>query len=347
MENKAQRNSNVELLRIIAMFGIILHHCVVHAQALDYVEGFNRLYSYLLLIFGKVGVTIFIAISSYYLCEKCSTVKQFLRVWTQSLLYYILLLLFSLIVHGQYSFSLVLRQFLPIFGYQNWYVSNFLVFLIFVPFINLIIKQIRSTVYCVLITVVLITITIIAPSIGVQAFYSDILYFISVYFAVLCLKDYDVFKKINRWLYLLFIISGVIILFALQVFAGGPVRWATQNYSIFTNCIGVSMFGLFLSLNVPHNKIVNYIGKHTFGIFLLHTANLLRHDYIWQVIFKSSNYYMSNYYLIWTVLSSLIVFSVGLIVDPGMMLIVECLLKNRYLANLINRLDGLFSINAK
>lgn len=336
--NMQTRASNIELLRIIAMLGIILHHCVFHGQALNYVTGYNRLYTYFIIIFGKVGVTIFISITSFFLCEKKTTVNQFVRVWMQSFLYYIFLLIFSIIIRGGESISIitVLRQFLPIVGDANWYVSNFLIFLIIIPFLNLLISPVRRKSIFAYITLFFSVIIVVLPSLGVTTFYSDIMYFVCIYFIIVYLKDRNFIVSINYRLFFMLLFLSIITIFISEIVSGNANGWATRNYSIFTTLIGISSFCLFSRIEVPHNRLINYLAKHTFGVFLLHTANLLRYDFIWQEIFKCDLFFTSRWYIIWTLGSSFIVFSFGVVIDTLMMILIDKTINLSIFKNYIN-----------
>ena len=69
LPEKKERNSNFELLRIIAMLMIVFHHFSVHGgfnyELTDI--SFNRLWLYFISMGGKIGVDIFVLISGYFL----------------------------------------------------------------------------------------------------------------------------------------------------------------------------------------------------------------------------------------------------------------------------------------
>lgn len=69
-----QRNSNIELLRIVAMLMIVAHHFSVHGGfSFDPSRiSVNLIWIQFLQLGGKVGVDIFILISGYYLVSRKS-----------------------------------------------------------------------------------------------------------------------------------------------------------------------------------------------------------------------------------------------------------------------------------
>ena len=83
--NGGGRNSNIELLRIIAMFMILAHHFIVHNgyDVLKLPLGPERIFFQLVMAGGgKVGVVIFFSISAWFFLDKEQTIKSNLkRVW--------------------------------------------------------------------------------------------------------------------------------------------------------------------------------------------------------------------------------------------------------------------------
>lgn len=65
---KKKRNSNIELLRIIAMFLIVMHHYSIHGFDTSALQEMpDRLVVDWFMAGGKVGVVIFVLISAYFM----------------------------------------------------------------------------------------------------------------------------------------------------------------------------------------------------------------------------------------------------------------------------------------
>lgn len=77
-----QRNSSIELLRIIAMFMILMCHFIVHNgyDVLKLPLGPERIFLQLVMQSGgTIGVDIFFSISAWFFLDKKQTVKSKLR----------------------------------------------------------------------------------------------------------------------------------------------------------------------------------------------------------------------------------------------------------------------------
>ena len=75
-----QRNLNIEVLRILAMFLIVACHATLHLpwllhvdSNLDFLPGWKSALAYLVVQYGQVGVSIFFIISGYFLVRKTFT----------------------------------------------------------------------------------------------------------------------------------------------------------------------------------------------------------------------------------------------------------------------------------
>ena len=91
-----ERQSNIELLRIIAILIIIGHHFAIHGKLYEYtdISFVNRIWMQFLLLSGKLGVSLFVLISGYFLIEMPrlkveKLVKLWLQIFTYSTLAYL------------------------------------------------------------------------------------------------------------------------------------------------------------------------------------------------------------------------------------------------------------------
>ena len=78
-ESVKQRNLNIEVLRIIAMFLIVACHATLHLpwllhvdSNLDFLPGWKSALAYAVVQYGQVGVSIFFIISGYFLYARHS-----------------------------------------------------------------------------------------------------------------------------------------------------------------------------------------------------------------------------------------------------------------------------------
>ena len=77
--------------------------------------------------------------------------------------------------------------------------------------------------------------------------------------------------------------------------------------------LSISIFGIFLNINIKDNKVINTIASTTLGIYLIHDGEICR--YVWSHVFKAKEYLSGSYPLSHILLTTLIVFVIGVIVD--------------------------------
>ena len=89
MSYKVERNSSIELLRIVCMIFIVMHHIIITTIAPQFSSSF---YNFLDFIF-HTAVVIFIIISGYFGIH--FKLNKFLKLWAQVLYYSITIGLIS------------------------------------------------------------------------------------------------------------------------------------------------------------------------------------------------------------------------------------------------------------
>ncbi len=149
------RQSNIELLRIIAMFMIVIYHFSYHT-GFDFKNDeyllINRLFVDYLGFFGKASVNIFVLITGYFLSEKTDIkLSKALKLWLQVFFYSIILYAASVILLGDsFSYTNLLFSLLPVSSGEWWYASNYIVLFLLSPFINKVINSIDDKKYLIL-----------------------------------------------------------------------------------------------------------------------------------------------------------------------------------------------------
>lgn len=139
------RNSNLELFRIIVMLIIVAHHYVVNSGLLPVVlENYPSAKSLFLLFFGwggKTGINCFVLITGFFMCTSQITLRKFLKLFLQFYFYKVLFfVIFAISGYVELTPKFVVKSLLPII-YSKDFVSCYLVFFCFIPFLNILIQN--------------------------------------------------------------------------------------------------------------------------------------------------------------------------------------------------------------
>lgn len=137
------RNSSIELLRIVAMFMILVHHFIMH-NAYDWLDlspAPLRLFVQVFLVSsGKIGAAIFFVITAWFFVNREQRFKTCVsRVWQleKEILFYSVLLAVGFFLMDRHDIgnSMFIHSFLPLTWNVWWYPTAYATFLLLLPFL--------------------------------------------------------------------------------------------------------------------------------------------------------------------------------------------------------------------
>ncbi len=146
------KESNMELLRLFSMFLIIIFHFSIHGVGNFYstnttfIEHINSFFNALCGYAGKTGTAIFILITGYYMINSSIKIKHAFRIYLYTLLYSLLFLGLSFLIGSHKVNSHILNiSLFPLFGRNYWFISDYIILYLLIPFINSLIKTLNRT----------------------------------------------------------------------------------------------------------------------------------------------------------------------------------------------------------
>lgn len=316
------RNSNIELLRILAMIGIIAHH-------LGYWGGFeyatdslslNQLWVQFIQIGGKIGVVLFIYISGYYLvkADEIRTAKV-VKLWLQ-IFFYSLPVFLVLVLFGIRSFGIMdlIKNCFPVIFQKWWFATAYLLLYILSPFLNRLLKSLDEKQYIGFLLLTGICWCVI-PTFTTQYFMgNELLFFVLIYSISGFIRlhkvkiQWSAAKCIVVSIILSILTFGSVVAFDIL---GSKFPFLAENAlylfifqrSIMVVVIGLIIFIGFLKMNIGYKRVINFISPAMFGVFLIHENDCIR-KWLWQDIFKLGSYSNSNVLIPYTILVVAIVF---------------------------------------
>ncbi len=345
------RQSNFELLRIIAMIMIIASHLTSHGLLHSYANNmdsaekvavwangtiFHRVYSAFLLPGGVVGVALFFMVTGYFLIDRTKPGKIHKLIY-QGIFYAFVGLLILVIAHFlgftyQYSsktsiFYSLISTF--VITYSSWWFFNTYVFLMFIfpavtSYFNMLSKRGQ-----------IIILTIAWPLIYTANLYKENEYanlIKALFFFLLggcikhCVTDkISVPKKI-------ILLAGAIVGWVGDGLAYYFLNYFTAiddvssksalitkllsllDYGVFVPLCACSIFLLFSTISLQ-SKTVNVIAATTFGIYLMHDNSVVR-EILWRGLLKVDTVqYSSDFFVLYSILSVLGIFTVACLTD--------------------------------
>lgn len=307
----ADRCSNLELLRIVAMMMIVIYHIVYHCVIAEFRGGgttikisntlFNHplFYKKIVLIdeimtFGPVGNAIFLLISGYFMVikEKAINLTQIAKRLLLQLGFASVVLVVGSALIFKYDGGANFLSLIDInsFNLRSWYVGYyFLIILMAALFLNRFLSELDNQKYTAFLTA---TFAIIqfgwTGSIleGIGSGLRTVATGIFLYSFGGYIRIYEPFKKVRMYVFflLLFVIGSLIFISSYNItqtnienfylntpdgtFVQGYMSYG--NHSIIVILMGTCIFEIFKRIKMPRSKIINFIGKGTFMVYLIH-----------------------------------------------------------------------------
>ena len=134
-----EKNSSIEFLRIVSMIFIIIYHYSIHGGFDDITYNnlsLNNLFLQILLFGGKIGCYLFMFITGYFMINGRMNYKKIFKLILELEFYsLVIFFIFNYGLGKHYSKKDWVRNLFPII-YGNWFVVNYIMLYLFIPFIN-------------------------------------------------------------------------------------------------------------------------------------------------------------------------------------------------------------------
>lgn len=321
------RDSNIELLRIICMFMIIMHHCVVHGGSFNMDDGTNKWIALFFVPGGKIAFDCFLAISAWYLVNQKFRMERFLKVWTEVLFYSVAFSIIAYIMGTPFNIRNWFSILFPIAGNSHGFAASYLMFYLLTPFLYKMtqgLNQKQSKWLLILIFYAEVMTQMIGNiSQYSQPMFSELLLFILCYIAAFYYKNWPIrIMKSKLKPFLIFTIIWIVryivwifyikypenqILIYLYVISG-------DESSIFNLVAGFCLFFAFKNIKVKNSKFINKIAQTTFGILLIHDHNFFRYV-LWKDIVHAQDWYYVTDFVVRIIAISFIIFIICSVID--------------------------------
>lgn len=298
---RASRNSNIELLRLIAMTMIILSHCSIHSTFPpdDSTILFNNIFLDLIKL-GNIGTDIFFLISGYFLCDKTSlNYATLLRLLAQVWFYSILCYGIHLLTGGDFIVKEFIPVILPTIFKEYWFFTVYIILLTLSPYINTFIKNTNPLTLRNGILYMMVLWSIIPTFTANDMYVNELILGIMLYLIGAYIKTsrfnfgkYSMVLAITSFA-LLFLSSIIIRLLSHKILFLSPyINYFYSRTSLLSICLATSLFTIFTFSKERHNKFINLFGGTVFGIYLFHDNPFIR-KLIWQNLLDNAPFYDS------------------------------------------------------
>lgn len=324
-----ERNINMEMLRVVAMFLIVVGHymwmavknvmdpSILNVKSL--MGGINYVTMDLLFLMASIGVDCFVMITGYFMIDNTEMRwRGVLKTWVQTLFYAVVIFAIGVVAFGQPTTTEhVLAAFFPIHQETYWFATHYIGLLFLAPFLARLASLLTQRQYQWLLCVTFVfSFTYFYGTVYMRDMHMEL--FVFIFFVAGYIRKYSVpewWRRHTGWVVLavwalLFVAgTGVNVMRYLKTGNADFKPYATDNNGpVFF--LALSVFVWFVYHKPFSNRLVKmtaHLGIYTFGVYLIHQHFFINAP-LWA--FAANTYTMSVplvcHCLFWTTLVFLV-----------------------------------------
>lgn len=311
---KKQRQSNIELLRIVLILMIISLHYFYGGMGglLAHVKegSLNYYVSHFFESLCIISVNVFILITGYFSVNKTKiNISKVIHLCLIMIFWGVILSFLNLWWLNPQPLTLNSLVTIINLSLTQWFVVIYCILYLIIPYINIVINNISRQQFKILLIILTIFFYVI-PTIS-KVTLSDngygIINFLCLYlFGAYIRKFYDHNIPLIQSL---FVYLGATIITTCFSF----IATHAWSYSTIFNLVGsISFFEIFKSLKIEHNNIINRLATYTFSVYLIDVDLAF---FLYRKLFHSNQYWNSSYMILNLVLSTLAIYIICVILD--------------------------------
>ena len=296
--SKKERESGIELFRIIAVLIFIAGHYVINSGLLAqdgpvYADPLSWRSIYLLEFYSvvKACVNVFVMITAYFMCTTKITAKRFAKFFLIILFYKIVIsTLFYISGYEPFSIAGYIKSILPLRHLSNDFLCAYPLFFLLIPFLSMLIQHLNEKQHIYLILWCSFTYIFLGSVPGFSVLMNYVSWF-SVLFVIMSyirLYPKKIYQSRRIWIRLtiIFVLLCVVSVIACACLSAKKnhtlaFRFVSDSNSFLAVATGVCLFMLFKNLNIGYSKFINTIAASTFGVVLIHANSDNMRRWLW------------------------------------------------------------------
>lgn len=337
------RQANLDLLRIIAMFCIVIWHCNMYG-VIDYNKpdlDFNNTWAvvnwaalYIVVYLSAVGVNCFVMLSGYLLANSTRyRWKSIFKTWLTTFFYSFSICLFFFCL-GKTSAIDLLRSAFPVYTNQYWFMTMFIGLSLISPFLSRLATALSKRDYLILLAVLsLMNLRLFKFPYGeTYGGQNTIMWFSYLYLVGAYIRKFEPFKQFHHFgkSYFIFgtlLASAYMLLYLVPHWLNGAsVTYSLTFYNSFTFVTSLLLFLWAAYLRLPDTKasrIVSIFAPGMFGVYLISEHRLLR-PVIWDKVIRLHNMLDNPWLIPLMIVASFAVLCICCFLDLGRISLFNC-----------------------
>lgn len=262
------RNSSIELLRIICIFGIIFMHTIAYGG--DELATYNR---YLLIVvncFTNLGVTCFMLISGYF--GVTFNLEKLIKLDLMVIFYTVLHFIIRAALGVEIGLMDLLSCVFPVLSNQYWYITAYFIIVILSTYINQIPERLSKRDFEKILVVLVFLFSVVPTFLHFDILGSEgknVVYMTVVYLIGRYIRRYDARTYCRSRLVVLLLgnISLTLVLETAMFILAGRYSMFYRDCSIFTLASSVLLFTIFRN-SYFENKTIDRVAGSVLAVYV-------------------------------------------------------------------------------
>ena len=294
------RNSNIELLRIVAMLAIVAHHYVVNSTVWQLFEPLypsaNSMFLWLWGMWGKASINVFVLITGFFMCQSRLTTRRYLKILLEIIFYsWVMWLVLAVIGYETLTWKGAVKR-LICYGIltrqDNGFVPAFMWMYLLIPALNVYLhgatKRNLYGTLGVLVGMFTLCGTFLNAKVYHHVFWYATLYLVGAAIRIHPFSWMERNKVCVPFLGLSVMAAwcSVVGLNLLAYWLGHPTRhpyfFVADSHKLLSFTTALLAFLVFKNWRLPQSRFVNVIASTTFGVLLIHAASDGMRKWLWQ-----------------------------------------------------------------
>lgn len=299
-----KRLSKFEVIRILAMFLIVLHHSVVHGVC-DVKQGYSMIVmhplnsgiAYATGSGGIIGIYLFVLITGFFMINSQISFGKLIKLWLP--IFFWSVLIFAVFGNNLNIKDLIMAMFPILFG-KYWFMTVYIFMYCLIPVLNVAVNNIKSKrEFYYLGIISLFIIGSAFPKWGLSIIASRLANFCIIYCLGAIIRKNAVLKnkeciQIAKKSFISLIIISVLGIIALTYIGGTYNKIilikiakdiVIRDWTFIGIAEAVSLFLIIGSANIKYYPVINRTATCMFGIYLI-SDNPYMENVIWHQIFN-------------------------------------------------------------
>lgn len=329
--NRGLRQSNFELLRIVAMFFIVIGHFMAQGNYFSYDGGvISRCLALFLGNASRIFVNVFLFIGIWFMVDSKFSSKRIIKLYLNTWIYTFTLAIIVLLLGFKPEIKYVITGIIPFIGKNLWFVSTYIALLLLSPWLQKVLtlnkKSLRRLV--IVLFVLVSGFTTIWEIKGMDdGWLNGLVWFIFVYIFIGYFKRFSSNHSFNKYLVLvvgLFTYICLVYIHGISYVIDNPNinnpivvicgRFLADYKSIPNFFIAMCIFVFFQNIDLGNNKIINYIASGSFATYVIHQTHVFI-PVLWYKILRCDYFFSTNFSLLYCIIATCMLYTTCLVIE--------------------------------